>query len=230
MPSSRKWCHKIFHHFLKDPLNKSPNSLFKVIYTGRTCFPIRSVWRSPTGSILVLHDQASERARWCSRYDRQACLQVSPSELAWECGPYGQLLPPVRTVALQANEGATHFAEIFPGWLRNDPVCHSAFTEKQRNWWSVKKIVVLWGRVPCGLHCISEEPTAAILRVKYNSVLFIYIDGARSNTHQIYNSVRTSCRENPRTFLWSARRQMQWENWKFVISEQSFRLMHRYKS
>jgi hypothetical protein len=55
------------------------------------------------------HDQASERGRWCSRYDKQACLQVSPSELAWECGPCRQLLHPVETVGLQANEGAANF-------------------------------------------------------------------------------------------------------------------------
>jgi hypothetical protein len=43
-----------------------------------------------------------------------------------------QLLHPVGTVTLQANEGAPHFAGIFAGWLRNAPVYHSAFTEKTR--------------------------------------------------------------------------------------------------
>lgn len=200
--SSWKRCHEIFHHFLRDQLNTSKNSLFKVIYTSRTCFPMRSVWRSPTGSNMVRHDQASERARWCSRYDKPKCFQVSPSELAWECGPGGQLLHPVGTVALQANEGADHFAEMFQGWPRNAPVCHSAFTNKQGKLWSVKKFVVLWGRVPCSLHYISKQTTAAIFRVKYNSD-------------------RSWRRENPRAFLWSARRPPQWENIKFAISEHS---------
>ena len=42
-------------------------------------------------------------------------VQASPTELALECGPCGQLQHPVGTVALPANERAAHFAEMFPG-------------------------------------------------------------------------------------------------------------------
>jgi hypothetical protein len=76
-----------------------------------------------------------------------------------------ELLHPVGTVAVQADEEVTHFAEMLPALPLYRSAAPSAFSQKTDT-----MLTVFWGMVLCSQEENSEETTASILRVKCRAV------------------------------------------------------------
>jgi len=80
-------------------------------------FSMPCFWRNPKGSSLVLHDQASERGRWCPQNEIWVCLGKLSWGLSWKSVLCEQLLRSVETRARRTDGDSTHFAGMVPTWL-----------------------------------------------------------------------------------------------------------------